>query len=804
MENKKIIKKENSIDKNTRWPVLISRTVSILPNVSTLMDIGREMTIAAIKESIKKFDSKIIVASQIDHTIEKPKSSDINKFGVLCSLQIINSSNKSETEKGEQLLIKLKGIKRVAISNVNFINDMYVANFEELTDKNDLTEENKKTLYEIIKDFKEDFNKQKNDKLDLVDKDIKDYLSKIKKASDINGGTTDFIYFDYLADVKFTITKSKELQSVLEELEPNIRMEKFFSLSIPKNKADSIDADITKKINKNLSKQQKEFYLRERLRVIREELGDVSSRGDDADSMRDRVRNNPYPQHIKDRLLSEINKMELSSNSNEAYISKSYIDTLLELPWWQKSEDSNDIKKVISILNKNHYGLEKVKETIIEYLATRMRSKNVSGSVLCLVGPPGVGKTSLAKSIAEALNKKFAKVSLGGMKDEAEIKGHRKTYVGAMPGRIIKEMKKVGVINPLFLLDEIDKISSDHRGDPSSTLLDILDKEQNKFFSDNYVEEEYDLSNVLFIATANYEENIPEALKDRLEIIRLDSYTENEKLSIAEKYLVPRVLKETGLSNKELNFSKEGLDYIIKRYTREAGVRELERCIRKISRKYVVELIDNENLLKFTMIIDEQKVKHYLKKEIFDYTNKDTNPIPGIVNGMAYTTAGGDLLPIEVAISKGKGKFHITGNLKETMKESVAVALGFVKVNAEKFGINQDFNEIDFHIHVPSGGIPKDGPSAGVTLTTAIISALTNKAVPTNVAMTGEITLRGKVLIIGGVKEKVISAVRGGVNEIFIPVDDERYLDDIPKEVLRKTKINLVNTYQDIFNKLFL
>ncbi|MDE7099968.1 MAG: endopeptidase La, partial [Malacoplasma sp.] len=425
----------------------------------------------------------------------------------------------------------------------------------------------------------------------------------------------------------------------------------------------------------------------------------------------------------------------------------------------------------------------------------------VKGSIICLVGPPGVGKTSLAQSIASALKKKFVKISLGGMRDEAELKGHRKTYIGAMPGRIIKAMNKAGVVNPLFLLDEIDKLGSDHKGDPASALLDILDPEQNNRFSDNYIEEDYDLSNVLFIATANYEENIPEPLHDRLEIIRLSSYTENEKLSIAKNYLVKKILAESSLKKEELKFTDEGLNYIIKRYTREAGVREVERAIRQIARKFVVRQ-QKEKLTSQTIGVNE--VKFYLKKEIYDYTKKDKEYMPGVVNGMAYTSAGGDLLPIEATFSPGKGKIEITGNLKETMKESVNVALGYVKTNAKRFGIDPEiFGTIDIHVHVPSGGIPKDGPSAGIALTTAILSALKNVKIPSNVAMTGEITLRGRVLIIGGVKEKTISAFRGGANNIFMPKEDERYLDDIPEEVKSKINITLVDTYDDVYNRLF-
>lgn len=430
-----------------------------------------------------------------------------------------------------------------------------------------------------------------------------------------------------------------------------------------------------------------------------------------------------------------------------------------------------------------------------------MRTKKIRGPIMCLVGPPGVGKSSLAKSIAEALGKEFVKMSLGGVHDESEIRGHRKTYIGSMPGRIIKGMKKAKVINPLFLLDEIDKMTSDNHGDPASALLEVLDPELNNKFNDNYIEEDYDLSKVMFVATANYAEGIPEALYDRMEIIELTSYTEQEKLAIAKNYLIPRTLENAAMSSDELNFTDEAISYIIKHFTLEAGVRQLERTIQQIARKFLVR--SQKDGIK-TQKIDVKAVKFYLKKEIFDYTVRDEDTIPGIVNGMAYTSSGGDLLPIEVSYSPGKGELTITGNLKETMRESANVALGYVKSNAKEFGIDPKmFKTIDLHIHVPSGGIPKDGPSAGVALTTAIISALTGKKIDPTVAMTGEITLRGKVLVIGGVKEKTISAHRGGVRTIFMPEKDERYLDEVPKEIKDDLSIIFVKKYNDIFKRLF-
>ena len=565
---------------------------------------------------------------------------------------------------------------------------------------------------------------------------------------------------------------------------------------------EKVEFDINKKMNATLSKQQREFYLRQKLATVKEELSEYSSSLKDIKKLKNKVESNPYPLPIREKALDEISRMESSMNIQEGAITRTYLDWLLDLPYWTKTEDNNDLVKVEESLNATHYGLEKVKERIIEYLAVKAKNPQSKSPIICLVGPPGVGKSSLAMSIAKALNKKFVKMSLGGVHDEAEIRGHRKTYIGAMPGKIIKGMKKVGVINPLFLLDEIDKMSSDRmHGDPASAMLEVLDPEQNTKFMDNYIEEEYDLSQVMFVATANYADQIPHALYDRLEIIDLTSYTEREKLEICKRHIIPRVLEQTGLTNSDLSFTDAGISYIINRYTCEAGVRNLERLINKIARKFIVKQLHKEIT---TDVIDTNNIVKYLDKEIFDYTMTEKQRIPGIVNGMAYTQAGGDLLPIEATHYSGSGKESITGNLKETMKESASVALGYVKANAEKFGISpSDLKTLDIQMHVPAGGIPKDGPSAGVTLTTAIISTLKGVSIPSNIAMTGEITLRGRVTIVGGIKEKVISAARAGINEIFMPKDDERYLKDVPEEIKSKIKFHFVETYDEIYNELF-
>lgn len=764
---------------NSIKPILLTRGLVVFPETTTNIEVGRAKSIASIEEAYAK-DKKIIVVSQKDPQVEDPKFNDIFNMATIC---VITQLKKNEDSS---LVITVKGSKRVKITDL-------LLDYTPLSCK-----------YETTKEVGLN-DKDNGEKLRLIlgmfEKNMRNL--SVKEATDLKKLllTTPAInkVIDQIASVLPINLNDK--QKILDELNIPNRLNLIINHVSSNEDKKSLDNEINRKINDNLAKQQKEFYLREKMRIVKEQLGEISSREEEQTNLRKRLESNPYPEQIKKRALQEINRMEASSNPQEAAINRQYVEWLLDLPWWQKSTDNNDIKRVEDVLNKSHYGLEKVKERIIEYLAVRARSPQSKSPIICLVGPPGVGKSTLAKSIADALNKKFVKMSLGGVRDEAEIRGHRKTYIGSMPGRIIKGMKQAGVINPLFLLDELDKMTSDMRGDPSAAMLEVLDPEQNNAFSDNYIEEQYDLSNVMFVATANYADQIPAPLYDRLEIIELTSYTEKEKLEIAKKYLISKIRVEASISDKELSFDEDALLHIIRHYTKEAGVRELERLIRKIARKFVVKQqhgeIKNEN-------ITIEAVLQYLKKEIFEYNIKETVTIPGIVNGMAYTSAGGDLLPIEVTWFKGKGNINITGNLKETMKESAQVALGYVKANADKFAISGiDFNKVDIHIHVPSGGIPKDGPSAGVTLTTAIISALSNRAVPNNIAMTGEITLRGRVGIIGGVKEKVISAFRGGINEIFIPAKDERYLEDVPKDILDKIKFHMVEHYSEIYTSIF-
>lgn len=782
--------------KKTFETLLITRNIVVLPDETVQIEVGRTESVNAVNIAntlgFKDNNRKIIVACQIKPTQDNPIFSDIYHTATLC--EIISSVKSLD----EGVLVEVKGLKRIILKNIEKLSyakkrpehdtikivrgsEWYDAEYEDF-----VTILPSSTLLPSLKS-----------KVELI-------LSLLKSEINIKTSDIKLNNIEQIID-KIAIAMGKRLltenrYSILSTKEILKRLDLLLSFAEDPASARVVDQEINKKVNDKMNKSVREHYLREKYHEIRHELGQLDPHENETNAYRKKVEENPYPEYIKKRVLAELSRME-GAHPQENSINRQYVEWLLNIPWWQTTKDDTNIKHVEESLNKSHYGLEKAKERIVEYLSVRLRSPLSKAPIMCLVGPPGVGKTTLAQSIAEAINKKFCKVNLGGISDEAEIRGHRKTYIGAMPGRIIKAMKSAETINPLFLLDEIDKMNVSYHGDPASAMLEVLDPSLNKKFSDNYIEEPYDLSQVMFVATANYAEQIPAPLYDRLEIIEITSYTEYEKFEIAKRHLINRVFEDAKVSHDELKFSDDAIFYIIRRYTRESGVRQLERLIQTIVRKFIVQ--QQKGGLKNETIGIKEVVK-YLKKEIFENNEIDKKPTPGVVNGMAYTSVGGDLLPIEVTTFKGKGNVSITGNLKTTMQESVQVAIGFVKANASAFGVRDiDFSKIDIHVHVPSGGIPKDGPSAGVTITTALISALSARPVSNQIAMTGEITLRGKVGIIGGVKEKIISAVRGGVKEIFIPEPDQRYLEDVPSDVLAKTKIHFVKTYNDIYTKIF-
>ncbi|WP_031488970.1 endopeptidase La [Ureaplasma canigenitalium] len=791
-------------------PVIFARAAMILPYDEERIEIGRTNSLHAIDLAYNTLEKELIIVTQRDPDIDEIDNiNQIYEIGTLVEIVDLEGSHKN----GYSLTVRSKEIVNVSFPEP-LSKDTIMCEYETRFDLKKVRSDVEKKIDDINLEILNTIENRddKNIKLDFDEliafSKYKKYEFPLKALSIFQSRVFKKEYeVDNIAD-KFKLINQKSFLGLAED----ILILLFKSLINPTALNDDIEKQIADKINYNLQRQQREYFLREKLKVVKNELGKFSGREDDAEKMRKKIEESGMPSDVKERVLQELSRFENAMSSNESGIIKTYLDWMIELPWKEVSTDNKDLVSVKKTLDRNHYGIEKVKERIVEYLSLRLRNPHIKGPIICLVGPPGVGKTSLVKSIAEALDKKFIKVSLGGVRDEAEIRGHRKTYVGAMPGRIIKGMKKAGVLNPLFLLDEIDKMTADNRGDPASAMLEVLDPEQNKFFSDHYIEEEYDLSKVMFMATANYYQQIPYALIDRLEIIELSSYTAIEKREIAKSHLLERIYNDALITEKELVINDDALDFIIEHYTKEAGVRELERQLSHIVRKYVVENYnssakkskkDNE-----PTILTKELIIKYLGKIKYDFTKKDETTIPGIVNGMAYTSAGGDLLPIEVNYStNGKGgNVIITGNLEKTMNESVNVALGFVKANAAKYGIDTtkiNFKEIDIHVHVPQGGIPKDGPSAGIAITTAIISALTNRPVSTNISMTGEIMLRGLVGIIGGVKEKVISAYRAGVREIFMPIDDERFLEEIPGYILNDLKIHLVKHYDEVYNSIF-
>lgn len=764
----------------TNIPVLVTRGSFVFPTVEIELEVGRHKSVAAINESVAKFNSEIILVSQKDPKVDNPQLSEVYNHGTLCKVQIQKSHNDGT------LTVSFYGQQRVKVSK--FYDDkFYTGDAENLVSPNVSKSLEEELIQRIVNNLQ-----QILDVHGSIPQGVISQITDGMKASEIIDKMAQFLPF-------LTINKRQE---ILQEIDINKRLDLLLKDIGGQKQVGAIEKDLTAKIKDRIDEQQREYYLRERLRAIKEELGEIDGKSNEMKRYLERLETEEFPEAIKTRVKEEISRYEdMPQASSESNIIRTYIDWMMTLPWFQKSEEKFDLINAKKILDKYHYGLEKVKERIIEYLAVKKMAKAMPGQIICLVGPPGVGKTSLAKSIAEAMGRTFVKVSLGGVKDESEIRGHRKTYIGAMPGRIIQGMKRAKVINPLFLLDEIDKMSSDYRGDPASAMLEVLDPEQNANFSDHYIEENYDLSQVMFLATANYMEGIPEPLKDRMEIINLSSYTELEKIEIAKKYLIPRVIEITGLNNKILKFKPNSIEEIIKYYTRESGVRQLERLLNKIARKFIVKLL-NKKISTEEIVADN--VKDYLGKQIFDYTKKENESQIGVVTGLAYTQYGGDILPIEVNYFKGKGNLVLTGKLGEVMKESATIALDYIKANAITFNIPDTFfAEHDIHIHVPEGAVPKDGPSAGITLTTAIISALTTRPVSKDIGMTGEITLRGHVLPIGGLKEKSISAHRSGLKTILIPKANIKDLEDIPEEVKKKLNIVSVEFYSEVYDFIF-
>lgn len=741
------------------YPLVCTRGVVILPGQDIVIDVGREVSLKAVDNAQDNYEGKVILVSQKDVSVEDPGQEALFGVGTLCEIRHIRRFENF-------MRVKFRGLHRAQLSQMEKSANGDLIQVDLLQSiRQDETEE--QALVRMIIDS---FEKSSN-----LDKFLpKDVIMELSRG----------IGADQLSDKSVAVLPLalERKQTYLETLGINDRLEMLIQDLEKEKEMDEVEKRINETVKKRIDQGQKDYYLREKLTAIKEELGDVVEQDKDAENIRQRLENNPYPETIKKKVKDELSRYEmLPMASGETGIIKTYIDWLMDLPWWQETTDIKDLNQAQAILDADHYGLEKVKERILEYLAVKQMTNSLKAPILCLVGPPGVGKTSLAKSVARALDRKFVKISLGGVRDEAEIRGHRRTYLGAMPGRIIQGMKKAGVINPVFLIDEIDKMASDYKGDPSSAMLEVLDPEQNALFSDHYIEEAYDLSHVLFIATANYLENIPEALRDRLEIIQLSSYTDVEKTHIAREHLLPKQLEENGLKPSQLKISDEMILYLIRYYTREAGVRQLERTLGTICRKIVLAILKDH---KKSITLTKKRIKEWLGNEKVDYGHKEKKDQIGTVTGLAYTSFGGDILQIEANRFEGKGRLILTGKLGDVMKESASIALDYIKAHAKEFHIDpKKFEDCDIHIHVPEGAVPKDGPSAGVTMTTALVSCFSEIPVKANLAMTGEVTLRGNVLPIGGLKEKSLAAYRSGITTILIPKENVRDLDEIPQEV---------------------
>ena len=756
-------------------PLLCTRGVIIFPSQEMNIDVGRELSKKAV-EYANLNNSYIFLTTQKELDVEVPKADDIYEIGTLCKIQRFRNKEAfyrigfmSISRARIKRHLDIDGVPAVEVDTLDeYINDSIVL---------------KSLLAKVVKEM-EDLKPKANPQTNL------------ELMRNIANGVGPGELCDYFAQAFLLDYKDK--QKFLEETDINKRVELTLEYIRDLKIFNDIDTKIDNKVREHIEESQKEYYLREKMKVIKDQLSDGNS-ANDTDTLRNRVNDNPYPETVKKKLLSEIDKLEILPMAGGEYgVVRNYIDWVMDIPWYQRSKDNEDLNDARRILDEDHYGLKKVKERILEYLAVKQMTNSLKGPIICLVGPPGVGKTSLAKSVARALDRKFVKISLGGVRDEAEIRGHRRTYLGALPGRIIQGMKKAGTLNPVFLIDEIDKMASDFKGDPSSAMLEVLDPEQNALFSDNYIEESYNLSEVLFIATANYIGNIPPALKDRLEIINLSSYTELEKISIAKEHLIRKQMEQNGLKASQFKISDDALIYLIRHYTREAGVRQLERLIGSLCRKAVLEILANG---KKRVNVSKKLINEWLGMTIYDYGLKEKKDQVGVVTGLAYTEFGGDVLAVEVNSFEGNGKLVVTGQLGDVMKESTQIALDYIKANASKYEINPEFfTKNDIHIHVPEGAVPKDGPSAGVTLTTAIISCITKRKVHCDLAMTGEVTLRGNVLPIGGLKEKSLAAHRSGITTILFPKNNIKDLEEVPQTVKESIKFIPVENIDEVLN----
>ncbi len=759
-----------------KLPVLPLRGVLVFPNMVLHLDVGRERSITAMEKAMMK-DNRILLITQKDAKTDDPLREDLFNVGTVASIkQMIKLP-------GGTIRVLVEGLNRAKILELYPEEKILEADLELIDDPLSKNTEIEALMRTVLYQFEQ-------------------YIKISRKVPPETLSTvSDMEEPGRFADViaSHLSMKIQQKQEMLEALDLKERLEKLHSILGREMEILEIERKINLRVRKQMEKTQKEYYLREQMKAIQKELGEKDERMAEAEEYREKIAEAKLPEEVEEKALKEVERLEkMPPAAAEGIVIRTYLDWLLELPWSLETADRLDLDVAEQILDEDHYGLQKVKERIVEYLAVRQLAEKLKGPILCLIGPPGVGKTSLAKSVARALERKFVRISLGGVRDEAEVRGHRRTYIGALPGRIIQGMRQAKSNNPVFLMDEIDKMSTDFRGDPSSALLEVLDPEQNNAFSDHYIEVPFDLSQVMFITTGNTSYNIPQALLDRMELIHIPGYTEEDKVEIARQYLVPKQLGEHGLTEKNLEISEGTIRRIIREYTREAGVRNLERSISAICRKVAREVVkDREKHIRLT----KQNLQKYLGIPRYRYGAAEKEDEIGVATGLAWTEAGGDLLSIEVSLMKGKGKMTLTGQLGDVMQESAKAAISYIRSRAQSLGLDENFyEEIDIHIHVPEGAIPKDGPSAGIAIATALASALTKKPIRKDVTMTGEITLRGRVLPIGGVKEKMLAAHRAGIRNILLPAENRRDLSDLPQNVRRKVEVIFVEHMDEVLS----
>ena len=764
----------------TNLAVLLIRDMVLFPYSEIRIELDKEedKRIISLAESI--YNNNILIVNPIDTLELDPSLEELPKIGIVGEIKM-----KIDLPNGKTRVI-ISGINRVKIhvyTKEEGIIEAMTSNIlpEELSSVEEIAYS--RSLSKHVEVYVKEIPYMTNTIISRITG-----ITNISKLTDIVSDSLPISIsrkLEYINEISSTV----RVKMILDDINQDIEILK-------------LEDKIEEEVNHQLDESQKEFVLREKLKIIKEELGEIDSKEQEINQLEEKTLNLKCSIKVKNRLNNELDRYRsCNPNSPEVGMIRNYIDWLLDLPWEEKTKDKTDLKQVKKILDNTHSGLDNVKSRIIEYLAVKQNTNNLRSPIICLVGPPGVGKTTLAKSIADSINRKFTKISVGGVNDEGEIVGHRRTYLGAAPGLIIQGMKKVGVKNPVFLIDEIDKLTKDSKGDPASSLLEVLDKEQNKKFVDHYIEEEYDLSEVLFVATANYIDRIPDELKDRLEIVELSSYTEYEKLDIAKYHLIKNASSEHGLPTNKVKFTDEAILSIIRNYTKESGVRELDRLISTILRKIVTEIVIEK--IRTNYIIDKDDLVNYLGQIKYSFNDSSDKGEIGVVNAMAYTPFGGDVLKIEASLFKGTGNLILTGSLGDVIKESATLSLSYIKANCKTFGIKEDiFSENDIHIHVPDGSIPKDGPSAGIAITTALISLLTNKKISSYISMTGELTLRGNILSVGAVKEKVIGAHRAHIKKVYLPKDNKRDLEEIPDHIKDDLEFVLVDKYMDVFNNL--